>query len=129
MSIIKRFSIVISSLTKHSYNDLESEQMTIGICTSPRTSMIRPKVVLRAIPLSNSVIILYNSLANTDLVTRLHLVDDQWMMLSWRSNESSIQISSVIKTIRKPNCDIISVLLANDPFVKMNSFIQSRSRG
>ncbi len=82
ISIIKHFSIIISNLTKHSYNDLELEQMTIDIRANPKISVIRPRVVLKAIPLSNPVIILYNSLANIDLVTHLHLVDNQWMMLS-----------------------------------------------
>jgi hypothetical protein len=33
--IIRRFSYVILSLTKHSYNEYESVQTTIGVCGNP----------------------------------------------------------------------------------------------
>ncbi len=47
----------------------------MGIHAIPNVLVICVRVILRAISLSKSVIILYNSLAKTFRITRLHLVD------------------------------------------------------
>ncbi len=75
MSIMSLFSVMFPNLTKQSYNDLESEQITIGIRAIPNILVIYVRVVLSAMPLSKSVIILYNSLTRTLRMTRLHFVD------------------------------------------------------
>ncbi|EFQ91565.1 hypothetical protein PTT_11551 [Pyrenophora teres f. teres 0-1] len=59
MSIIRRFSFVVLSLTRHLYKEYESVQTTSGISGI----------------LSRSVTILKISDANTLRVTRLHLVE------------------------------------------------------
>ncbi|KAF1967818.1 hypothetical protein BU23DRAFT_482252 [Bimuria novae-zelandiae CBS 107.79] len=59
MSIIRRFSFVVPSLTRHSYSEYKSVHTTSGIDT---------------IAMSTPLTILYISNARTLLVTRLHLV-------------------------------------------------------
>jgi hypothetical protein len=52
ISIIRRFSCVVPSLTKHSYNEYESVQTTIGVCGNPSCSVIILIVVLIAMAIS-----------------------------------------------------------------------------
>ncbi|KAF1976616.1 hypothetical protein BU23DRAFT_455219 [Bimuria novae-zelandiae CBS 107.79] len=61
MSIIRRFSFVVPSLTRHSYSEYKSVHITSGIDDRPRRSVIILSVVKIAI-------------AMTLLVTRLYLV-------------------------------------------------------
>jgi hypothetical protein len=77
-SIMNRFFCVVSSLTRQSYNDYESVQNT------KRTRRLRMlnNVALRDVSRSTSWANAYNSTARTLRVTRLHLIDDQWIMLT-----------------------------------------------
>jgi hypothetical protein len=72
-SIIKRFSFVVSSLIKQSKRDFESMKRINDkeICS------IRSMIDLIIASTSKSLIIAYSSIANTLLVIRLHLIDDQ----------------------------------------------------
>lgn len=81
MSIISLFSLVDPSLTNHSYSDKESVQTISGIKGAPSCVTILFIVILMTIAISTSFAIAYISEARTLLVTCLHLVDDQWIML------------------------------------------------
>ena len=106
---IKRFSWVFPSFTKQLYRDFESVQMIIGSGSSGKVEadkseievdelskvemeaeldevMIFSTVDLMIDPASKPCAIAYNSEAKMLLVTRLHFVDDQWMifaLLNW----------------------------------------------
>jgi hypothetical protein len=77
-SIMRRFFWVISSLTRQSYNDLKSMHNT----KNTNRSRIADNVALKATSRSKSWSNAYNSAARTLRVTRLHLIDDQWTMLT-----------------------------------------------
>jgi hypothetical protein len=77
-SIMRRFFWVVSSLTRQSYNDLKSVHNTKD--TNP--SRIAERIALRTTSRSKSWANAYNSAAKTLRVTRLHLIDDQWTMLT-----------------------------------------------
>ncbi|KAF1972277.1 hypothetical protein BU23DRAFT_468511 [Bimuria novae-zelandiae CBS 107.79] len=74
MSIIRRFSFVVPSLTRHSYSEYKSVHTTSGIDGRPRRSVLILSIVKIAIVILMLLIILYVSNARTLLVTRLHLV-------------------------------------------------------
>jgi hypothetical protein len=76
--IIKRFFCVVSSFIKQSYNDFESIQSI----RDTKRSRIANNVALKATSRSKSWVNAYNSTARTLRVTRLHLIDDQWTMLT-----------------------------------------------
>jgi hypothetical protein len=76
--IMKRFFCVVSSFIRQSYNDFESIQ---NIRNTSR-SRIANNVALRAASRSKSWVNAYNLAARTLRVTRLHLIDDQWTMLT-----------------------------------------------
>jgi hypothetical protein len=78
MFIMKRFFCVVSSLTRQSYNDFESMQNI----KDTKRSRIANNVVLKTTSRSKSWINAYNSAAKTLRVTRLHLIDDKWTMLT-----------------------------------------------
>jgi hypothetical protein len=52
ISIIRRFSCVVPSLTKHSYNEYKLVQTTIGVYENPSCLVIILIVVLIAIAIS-----------------------------------------------------------------------------
>jgi hypothetical protein len=76
--IMKRFFCVVSNFIKQSYSDFESIQSI----RDTKRSRIADNVALRAASRSKSWINAYNSAARTLRVTRLHLIDDQWTMLT-----------------------------------------------
>jgi hypothetical protein len=76
--IMRRFFCVVSSFIKQSYSDFESIQSI----KNTKRSRITDNVALRATSRSKSWANAYNSAARTFRVTRLHLIDDQWTMLT-----------------------------------------------
>jgi len=72
MSIINRFSCVILSFTRQSYNNLESVQRTSGKSIPNILSIVNLTKALILKPWA----ILYSSKARTLLVTLLHFVND-----------------------------------------------------
>ncbi len=74
-SIIKRFSLIMSSLTKQSYRNFEFVQKIND--KELFNLRIRSIVDLMIESTSKSFVIAYNSVARTLLITRLHLVNDQ----------------------------------------------------
>jgi hypothetical protein len=76
--IMKRFFCVVSSFIKQSYNDFESIQNI----KDTKRSRIANNVALKATSRSKSWVNAYNSAAKTFRITRLHLIDDQWTMLT-----------------------------------------------
>jgi hypothetical protein len=76
-SIIKRFSLVVPSLTRRSYSEYESVHTMIGIGARPSCSVIYLMVLSIAMAISAPDVMPYISDAKTDLVTRLHFVEDQ----------------------------------------------------
>jgi len=72
MSIIRRFSCVVPSLTRHSYSDLESVQRISGKSIPSTLSIVN----LTKAPMSKPWAIPYSFEAKTLLVTLLHLVKD-----------------------------------------------------
>jgi Txe/YoeB family toxin of Txe-Axe toxin-antitoxin module len=72
MSIISRFSCIVPSLTRQSYNDLELVQRT----SSKLIPRIMSIVNLIEALMSKPWAITYSFKANTLLVTLLHLVED-----------------------------------------------------
>jgi hypothetical protein len=82
-SIINRFSDVVSSLTRQSYNDLESVN---SIIDREKIFKIRWMIDLMTESASNSCVIAYNSIVKTLLIILLHLIDDQWIIFAlWSS--------------------------------------------
>jgi hypothetical protein len=77
-SIMNRFFCIVSNLIKQSYNDFESMHNT----KDTKWSKIANNVVLKITSRSKSWVNAYNSAARTLRVTRLHLIDDQWTMLT-----------------------------------------------
>jgi hypothetical protein len=77
-SIMKRFFWIVSSFIKQSYSDFESVQSI----RNTRRSRIANNIALRTTSRSKSWVNAYNSVARTLRVTRLHLIDDQWTMLT-----------------------------------------------
>ena len=75
MSIIRRFSLVVPSLTKHLYKEKESVQIIVGILGTPSRSVIILSVELIAKAMSAPATMLYTLDASTLLVTRLLLVE------------------------------------------------------
>ncbi len=71
---------MIPSLTTQSYKDLESVSSLSG--KRLFSLRIRSIVDLMTEPTSKPFAMAYNSAASTLLVTRLHLVDDQWNRLA-----------------------------------------------
>ena len=130
ISIISLFSFVVPSLTRQSYRDFESVQITIGIGGISKFRTTWLSVALNAMALSNPLTIPYSSLARTLLVTRLHLTEFQCTILPWISKLSPFSVRcSVARTIRNPSCELKSLLFAKAPSVKMNSFARSSWRG
>jgi hypothetical protein len=76
--IMKRFFCVVSSFIKQSYSDFESVQNI----KDTRRSRIANNVALKTTSRSKSWINAYNWAARTLRVTRLHLINDQWTMLT-----------------------------------------------
>jgi hypothetical protein len=72
-SIIKRFSFVVSSLIKQSNRDLKS----VKRINDKKICSIRSMIDLITASTLKSLIIAYNFAANTFLITRLHLIEDQ----------------------------------------------------
>lgn len=114
-STIRRFSWVLPSFTKQLYRDFESVQVIIGSGSSGADklevevdelseaemeaevdeAMIFSTVDLMTDPASKPCAIAYNSEAKTLLVTRLHFVDDQWMifaLLNWSARQITYPI-------------------------------------
>lgn len=79
-SIIRRFSFVVPSFTRHSYREKESVQITKGTGGSRSWSIINFKVVTIDRPISKPATMLYISEASTLLVTLLHFTELQWTM-------------------------------------------------
>ncbi len=77
-SIIKRFSLVVSSLTKQSKRDFES----VRKINDRKICNIRSMIDLITASTSKSLIIAYSSIVNTLFVIRLHLIDDQCIRLA-----------------------------------------------
>ncbi len=71
--IIKRFSLMMSSLTKQSYRDLKF----VSNINDRETFSIRSIIDLMTESTSKSFVMTYNSVASTLLITRLHLMNDQ----------------------------------------------------
>ena len=92
---------MVPSRTRHWYREFESVQMAIGNLMLSSFST----VALITKPVSKPATIVYSSDAKTLLVTCLHLVDDQWMILALFLPSAS--------TMRYPSWDEISLLLAN----------------
>jgi predicted methyltransferase len=76
--IMRRFFCVVSSLIKQSYNDFESMQKT----KNTKRSKIANNVTLKVASRSKSWANAYNFVARTLRVTRIHLTDDEWTMLT-----------------------------------------------
>jgi len=72
MSIIRRFSCVVPSLTRHLYSDLEFVQRISGRSIPSTLSIVDLTKAL----MSNPWAIPYSSKAKTLLVTLLYLVED-----------------------------------------------------
>ena len=87
-SIISRFSLVISSFIKQSYSDLLSMQI-INRTSDPS---VFEMIAFRTVFKSNSWAKTYNSKTKTLLIIRLHLMNDQWKILTV-SVESTKQIT------------------------------------
>jgi len=115
-SIIRRFSCVVPSLTRHSYSDFESVQSISGRLIL-RTSLV---VALRAPAILKPSTITYNSEASTLLVTLLHLTEVQYSIFARLSLESIIIV---------PICDERSLLFANKALVKTSSLSLLLSSG
>jgi hypothetical protein len=77
--IMKRFFCVMSSCIKQSYSNFESIQSI----KDTKRSRIANNVVMITTSRSKSWVNAYNSAAKTLRVTRLHLIDDQWTMLTY----------------------------------------------
>jgi hypothetical protein len=75
MSIIKRFSLVVLSLTIHSYKEKESVHITVKIASIFNYFIIRLRVIEIDITISIPVVITYSSEARTVRVTLLHFVE------------------------------------------------------
>jgi hypothetical protein len=76
--IMKRFFCVMSSFNKQLYNDFESIQSI----KNTKWLKIANNVALRTTSRSKSRVNAYNSAARTLRVTRLHLIENQWTMLT-----------------------------------------------
>ncbi|KAF1978696.1 hypothetical protein BU23DRAFT_449945 [Bimuria novae-zelandiae CBS 107.79] len=74
MSIIRRFSFVVPSLTRHLYSEYKSVHTTSGIDGRPRRSVIILSIIKIATAILTPLTMLYISNTKTLLVTRLHLV-------------------------------------------------------
>ncbi|KAF1971234.1 hypothetical protein BU23DRAFT_471364, partial [Bimuria novae-zelandiae CBS 107.79] len=72
--IIRRFSFVVPSLTRHLYSEYKSIYITSRIDGRPRRFIIILSVVKIAIVILTLLTILYISNTRTLLVTRLYLV-------------------------------------------------------
>ncbi len=77
-SIMSRFFCVVSSLIKQSYNDFESVQNIKEIKRSKMLNNVALKIASR----SKSWVNAYNFATRTLRVTRLHLMNNQWTMLT-----------------------------------------------
>jgi hypothetical protein len=86
MSIIRRFSLVVLSLTIHSYKEKESVHITVRIASIPSYLVIRLRVVEIDIVISTPVVIAYSLEASTTRVTLLYFVKLQCKMLLVRLN-------------------------------------------
>ena len=127
MLIISLFLSMVLSLTRQSYNNLKSVQITTRILNTPRQIIIQFSVVLSAIPLLNPVIIPYSSLASTLLVTCLHFIELQCTIFLQMSKFFLIQPVSITSIIMNSSQKVRSVLFAKDLSVKIQSFVCSRS--
>jgi hypothetical protein len=117
MSIIRRFSYVVPSFTRHSYSDLESVHSARGkflICS------INSIVYLIEALVSKPWAIPYNSDTSTLRVMRLHFVDDQCKMFAL----SCLSVS----TMTYPICDEWSRLFAKEESVNTSSRSESGAR-
>ncbi len=76
--IMRRFFCVVSSFIRQSYNDFE----LIQNIKNTKRSRIANNVALKTTSRSKSWANAYKSTARTFRATRLHLIDDQWMMLT-----------------------------------------------
>jgi NADH:ubiquinone oxidoreductase subunit K len=76
--IMKRFFCVMLNLIKQSYNNFVSMQNT----KNTKWSRIANNIALRIISISKSWANAYNFVAKTLWITCLHLIDDQWTMLT-----------------------------------------------
>jgi hypothetical protein len=103
--IIKRFFCVVSSLTKQSYNDFESMQNI----KNTKWSRIADNVVLKTASRSESWANAYNSATKMLRVTHLHLIDDQWTILT---------CFEFVKYITQSICENKSRLFAKNEIVK-----------
>jgi hypothetical protein len=77
--IMKRFFWIVSSLTRQSYNDLKS----VHKAKNTNRSRIANNVALKTTSRSKSWTNAYNSAAKTLRITRLHLINDQWTILTY----------------------------------------------
>jgi hypothetical protein len=75
MSIIRRFSLVVLSLTMYSYKEKELVYITVRITSIPSYLIIRLRVVEIDIVISIPVVIAYSSEASTTRVTLLYFVE------------------------------------------------------
>jgi hypothetical protein len=75
MSIMRRFSYVVSSFIKYSYKKYEFMQITKGILDKSGLVMIILSVIAKAIPTLTPFIIPYTSEARMLRVTRLYFVE------------------------------------------------------
>lgn len=80
-------------------------------------------------PMSNPATIAYNSDARTDLVTLLHLLDDQWTTFPLAMTISSSTRSSLASMMTKPICEDRSSLFANAASTKIRSFAFAKLMG
>ena len=112
-SIISRFSYIILNLTRHLYNNLESVQRTSGKSISSTLLIIN----FTKAPISKPWVILYSFKAKTLLVTLLHLIKHQQMILAL------FLLFANTKTL--PICDKRSLLLAKEALVKTSSYKDS----
>ena len=113
-STINLFSWVLPNLTRRSYSDFESVQRTRGSSSCKIFSII----ALITAPWSKPWAILYSSEASTER-TLLHLMEDQCMIFAL--------LSLSARTITKPICEVLSLLLANEASVNTTSLSDYRS--
>ena len=108
-SIMRRFSCVVPSRIRQSYNDFESVHRVSGMLIY----RIRSMVDLIAVLISNPWAMPYNSEARTLRVILLHLTELQWMILAW--------FVASVNVMTYPICDERSLLFAKDASVNTTS--------
>ena len=113
MLIIRRFSFVVLSFTRHSYKEYKSVQITRGIKGSLICSVTILSVVAIAMPMLKLLTTLQISKASTLRVTRLHFVELQQITLP--QIVKLLALVDLLTSVRtKPSCKLRSLLLAKE---------------